>query len=95
MESVRESWLDLLGSVCGSGFLEPSLLETRHMPQCLSQHQVRPTFSWHLADQSLLLGILIILGVSLLSKLGSVGQPLSELCPFLCIDLVYRTVLVP
>lgn len=28
-------------------------------------------------------GSLIILGVSLLSKLGSVGQPLPELCPFL------------
>lgn len=75
--------LDPLGSVCGSGFPEPSLLETGHMPWCLSQHQVRPTFSWHLADQSLLLGILIILGVSLLSELGSVGQPLPELCPFL------------
>ena len=48
-----------------------------------------------MTNLQLLLGILIILGVSSLSKLGSVGQPLSELCPFLCIDLVYRPVLVP
>lgn len=43
------------------------------------------------ADQSLLLGILIILGVSLLSELGSVG-PLPE---GFALSLVYRTMLMP
>lgn len=102
-ESVRDSalgsplpsvfGLDLLGSTCGLGFPEPSLIQARYPPLYLLYHQVRLAFSWHLAEQPPPLAFSIALGASLLPlDLGRVGQLLSELS---CIGLVHRIVLLP